>query len=249
MKTKLLRKAVVLLIALFLVFVGFKYISFYYMKKGISATDNAEKVKYFSKSAAMLNDQSRLLRAMTYIEMKRYDDALVDLLYTVKHHSEYPVTYLYLGNVYYELNKDEEALKAYDSALKLMPDYIAKELGAKSATKTLAETYGMTSSQVADNLTVKLYLDRAASLAKLKRFADSFTDVEKAREVSPADPYVYLARSKIYEMMNDKKNSVKDYNTAFALRRQAEEQMEKMQKQIAEKIKENMEKIPAAPAK
>ncbi len=234
------RKIIVLTVSVLLVFLGFKFFSVYFLKKALVAQDDAEKLRYLSKSVSLLNDEARLVRAMTYIEMKQSSSALKDLNFVAKKHPDYPVTFMYLGNAYYDTGDYAASLASYDSALTLLPQYIKSDLTDSKATEKLSGAYGLTANQVADSITVKLYLDRAGTLAALKRFADALTDVEKARAIAPLDPYVYVTRSEIYAKIGNKKLAAEDYNHAFALKRQMEEEMAVASKQIEEQLKKQM---------
>ncbi|MDD4005444.1 MAG: hypothetical protein PHW69_09645 [Elusimicrobiaceae bacterium] len=239
MEKRYFRKFVVLAVSVSLVFVGFKFFSVYFLKKALGARDNAEKLHYLSKAVSLQNDEARLVRAMTYIEMNQSSAALKDLFYVSKTHPGYPVTFMYLGNVYYDMGQYQPSLDAYAAAQKLLPRYIERELLANKSADKLSNTYGLTARQVADNLAVKLYLDRAGTLVALRRFADALVDVEKARELAPLDPYVYLSRSGIYDKIGNRKLAAQDYNQAFILKKQLEESAEKARRQIEQRLKQS----------
>lgn len=236
MQKGLIRKIVVLTVSVGLVFIGFKFFSVYFLKKAVNAPDSKTKLYYLSKAISMQNDEARLIRAMTYIDLKQSTAALADLRYVAKTQPQYPVTFMYIGNVYYDLGNYTDSLAAYDTAQRLLPAYIERELTNNKSAGSLAAAYGMTAGQVADDLRVKLFLDRAGTLVAMRRFADALVDTEKARAISPTDPYVYLTRSKIYELIGNKKFAAQDYNQAFALKKQREEAMQKISRQIAERL-------------
>lgn len=251
MQKGLIRKVVVLTVSVGLVFIGFKFFSVYFLKKAVDSPDNKTKLYYLSKAISMQNDEARLIRAMTYIDMKQSTAAMTDLQYVAKTQPQYPVTFMYIGNVYYDLGDYPASLSAYDTAQRLLPAYIDQELTNNKSAGKLTAAYGLTANQVADNLRVKLLLDRVGTLAAMRRFADALIDTEKARAISPADPYVYLTRSKIYEQIGNKKLAVQDYNQAFMLKKQQEEAMQKISRQIADRLakQQTVAKSTAAPAK
>lgn len=61
-------------------------------------------------------------RAIAYMELERYDDALDDLQVTLSMEPNEPFNHVLLGWIYIETDRPEEAVAAFDRAVRMNPD-------------------------------------------------------------------------------------------------------------------------------
>lgn len=102
---------------------------------------------------------------------------------------------LYLG----DLNRDQEAIKAYDQAIDLLK--ANTRIGADRKRAWLAT----------------LFDNRGVHYANLKKFSHAISDFDEAIAYNPKSPATYHNRAGVYMARGEKAKAAKDYDAAIAL--------------------------------
>lgn len=121
---------------------------------------NQEAVLDFNKAIELdpQNPDLRIRRAKILCESGRLDDAVSDLRFALSIKPDDSRIYLYLGNVYAKTKDKKKALRHYDKALELSPDYA----------EALAEKATLCWTCYKDYKTALDLLDKASSVAQYK---------------------------------------------------------------------------------
>lgn len=148
------------------------------------------------------NDQSLILKELNYyLGNKKYDLAKTNLKAAISNDAENEILHFALGTVYENLKEDDLALKSYEEAIRLKPDYFDAyyNLGAYIFNR------GVEYNNEGNELDFRKDKAKIEALKKKsdKAFADAIPYLEKAHEIDPEDKQTIKTLSNLYLRMGN----------------------------------------------
>lgn len=133
------------------------------------------------------DDKIFFLLGTTYLQLKKYDDAINNLEFSIKLNPNFPNTYNNLGIALAEKQKYSDALTNYDKAINLKKDY------------------------------AEAYLNKGISLNKLKRYDEAIKHFKFLIKINPSDPKVHNNLGNVYKNLRDYNNAIISYDRAISI--------------------------------
>ena len=146
-------------------------------------------LQYYTTAISLnkIDHESFNNRANLYMDLNKFDSALLDYRNSLTVNPTYHVTYDNLGAMFARMNQLDSALYYLNKAIELKPDY-------KPA-----------------------YSNRGLTLMALQRYIDAIKDWEFFLELQPNDPIVYNTIGLCYQKMSKHNESLKYFNKAITL--------------------------------
>jgi tetratricopeptide (TPR) repeat protein len=124
-------------------------------------------------------------RANTYKKNKNIDKAIADLQYAFEMDQKNPRILMYLGDIFADVNDNQNAFDYYNKAIKINPEY------------------------------AEAYANRARIWTKLNKLENALEDLDKAMEVSSYKlERFYFQKGQIYEKMGEVNKALENYQLA-----------------------------------
>jgi S1-C subfamily serine protease len=122
--------------------------------------------------------QIYLSQGQTLFEQGQYDRAKIIVEQAIDLNLNNPLAWQLLGNCLKKMGRDQEALSAYNQAIKLLS--VAKDTeitnaNLNGASQVSAQSYGQSKNDI-----VQLWLERARTLDRLNRYQESVTSYDQA---------------------------------------------------------------------
>ena len=133
------------------------------------------------------NDGFLFLLGTTFLQLKKYNDAIKYLNLSINLNSKFSDTYNNRGIALAEIEKYSEAIKDYNEAINLKPNY------------------------------VDAYLNKGISLNKLKKFDEAKKVTELAIKLQPSNAKAYNNLGNIFQNLKQLKEAVKAYYKAIKI--------------------------------
>ncbi len=175
--------------------------------------DNALKIKKFYVEAMQL-------RVLTLIELKRYMEALEQSKDALRF-KESDVNYFNHGRINELLGINDEAEKAYESALKknksfmeayvALADLLRKEHKLDKALETVNSALSINKNSV------PAYRVRSAIYADQLKYAEAINDVSTILLIQPDNADMYFLRGKYYQGYAQHQNAITDFTKVISL--------------------------------
>ena len=144
------------------------------------------------------NDGFLFLLGTTFLQLKKYNDAIKYLNLSINLNSKFSDTYNNRGIALAEIEKYSEAIKDYNEAINLKPNY------------------------------VDAYLNKGISLNKLKKFDEAKKVTELAIKLQPSNAKAYNNLGNIFQNLKQLKEAVKAYDKAIKINPEYFEAMNNM---------------------
>ncbi len=132
-----------------------------------------------------------------------------------------PEDYLSRGDDFYQSNEYELALKAYDKAIELKPDYTVAwhnrgfTLGKLGRHEEALKAFDKAIELKPDD--ARAWNNRGVALGKLGRYEEALEAHDKAIELKPDDARAWYNKACAYYLKGDKENALKNLSKAIAL--------------------------------
>lgn len=134
-----------------------------------------------SEADQMARAQISLSQAQVFFEQGLYDRAKILVNQAIDLNPNSPLGWQLLGNCLKKLGRDQEALSAYDQAIKLLS--VAKDTAIAPTNPNTFNNSSQTSTQIYSQSTndiVQLWIERARTLDRLNRFQESVAAYDQA---------------------------------------------------------------------
>ncbi|MBU0489594.1 MAG: tetratricopeptide repeat protein [Bacteroidetes bacterium] len=129
--------------------------------------------------------------------------------------------YFVRGNSFYDMKKYDAALRDFDKALQIMPDYAVEYNNRGNARHFLNDNDGAVNDYCKaielDSAYGEAYANRGISLSSLTRFDEAITDFNKAILLGYNKVDVYGNRGVAKMRVNDPDGAIADYDTALVM--------------------------------
>jgi tetratricopeptide (TPR) repeat protein len=132
----------------------------------------------------MARAQISLSQAQGFFEQGLYDRAKIMVNQAIDLNPNSPLAWQLLGNCLKKLGRDQEALSAYDQAIKLLS--VAKDNAIAPTNPNSLNNSSQASTQIYSQSTndiVQLWTERARTLDRLNRFQESVAAYDQALEL------------------------------------------------------------------
>lgn len=180
-----------------------------------------------SRRAVEINPEDlnvRHLLAWALLELRRYDDALAELLQQLKIDPENPTTTQYLAGVYFFLKRYDEAVAAYQRVIVISPDY--PQLNMVYANLGFSLMYLNRPSEALEALNHSielngnfpgLYCSLGTAYFMLSRFDEAIPVLKKGVEAQPTDPCTHASLAYAYAVKGRFAEAEQGFRTAAGL--------------------------------
>jgi predicted O-linked N-acetylglucosamine transferase (SPINDLY family) len=121
----------------------------------------------------------------TFLQLKKFDDAIDNFHTSIDINSNFPEVYNNLGIALAEKEKYSEALENYNKAIKLKNDYI------------------------------DAHINRGVSLNKLKKFQDAISDLNFVIKTQPLNPLAHNNLGNIFKELKNYNEAINSYDKAI----------------------------------
>lgn len=143
-----------------------------------------QSVRVNSEADQMARAQISLSQAQGFFEQGLYDRAKIMVNQAIDLNPNSPLAWQLLGNCLKKLGRDQEALSAYDQAIKLLS--VAKDNAIAPTNPNSLNNSSQASTQIYSQSTndiVQLWTERARTLDRLNRFQESVAAYDQALEL------------------------------------------------------------------
>ena len=125
--------------------------------------------------------QIYLSQGQTLFEQGQYDRAKILVDQAIDLNPNSPLAWQLLGNCFKKMGRDQEALSAYNQAIKLLS--VAKDTEVKNSNPNNSSQVPTQSHGQSKNDIVQLWLERARTLDRLNRYQESVTAYDQALKI------------------------------------------------------------------
>lgn len=148
------------------------------------------------------NNQSLILKELNYyLSNKKYDLAKTNLNAAIENDPKNELLYFALGTVYENLKEDDKALKAYEKAIELKPDYFDAYYNLGAYIFNRGVEYNNEGNEL-DFRKDKAKIDELEKKSD-KAFEEAIPYLEKAHEIDPEDKLTMQTLSNLYVRMGN----------------------------------------------
>ena len=178
------------------------------------------------------NDDDKLyfLLGTTYLQLKKFDEAIDYLNYSIKINPKFPNSYNSRGIVFSELKQFEKAIIDYDKVISLNPKFleahINKAISLKNINKFNEAKKCFEYCIQIDSLNPKVYHNLGNLLKEMKNLEEAKSAYEKAIKLKKDYAEPYDGRGDIYQELSKINNdstifelSIRDYEKAITLKK------------------------------
>lgn len=157
-------------------------------------------------------------RGDTFLELKRYDDALASYNRAVELRPEYAAAWNGKGNTLLALKRYEEARNAYDKAIQIQPDYAEAWIGRGNALDSLQQ-YKEAINSFDRALEVKFdsleaWNSKGNVQIKLQKYSEAIASFDKAIQLQPKYSPTWNNRGWAMHNLRQYEEAVKSYDKA-----------------------------------
>ncbi|HEY9676029.1 MAG TPA: tetratricopeptide repeat protein [Waterburya sp.] len=159
-------------------------------------------------------------RGQTFLELKRYEDALTAYNQAVLLRPEYPEAWKGKGDTLLELKRYKEARNAYDKAIQSQPDYWEAWMGRGNALNDLQQyKEAVNSFDVALKIkpdSLEAWDSRGRVQIKLQHYSEAIASFDKALNLQPNYAPAWYRRGWAMHNLHQYEDAVKSYDKAVA---------------------------------
>jgi tetratricopeptide (TPR) repeat protein len=173
---------------------GQAYFSMKKFDNCISALSQAEPLAASEQNPEKQKAEIYELRGKAYYEMQKYNEAANDLIKTIRVNQSEWINFSILGDVYFKLNRLDEAIQTLEKAHSMKPDH-------NSTTENLG----------------KAYRQKGVDALAGKQYPLATQALLKAKDYNPKDGYVYYNLAEAYLFQKNYAEAEKTLTQALSL--------------------------------
>jgi len=160
-------------------------------------------------------------RAITFMKLKRYDEALADFAQAIQLNPTFSLAYYGRGTLYKNLHYFERALADFAQVIRLDPTFVPTYINRGVTYQNLEQhdeaLVDFTQAIQLDSADSEAYTNRGNILGILRRYSEALADHNQAIYLNPIFAQAYVNRGVIYDKLQRYEEALTDYDRAVQL--------------------------------